>query len=271
VAGERFDLVVSNPPFVVSPDLGLLYRHSGLRGDGVSELLVRGAPAHLTDGGLAHMLVMWAHEPGGDWSAPLRGWVEGSGCDAIFLRYGTDDPLTYAARFNAEAPEDELGATLDRWLAYYRELGIEAIASGAVIMRRREGENWVVAEDAPRRSAPAGHHVERMIEAQDFLARVPELAGERLVPAPDHVVTQSLRLDGGGFDVESTAIRLRDGLGFEASIDSAVGHLLSRLDGMRTVREAAADLSVDADALGTRVIPLVARMVRVGFLVPAPG
>ena len=35
VAGERFDLVVTNPPFVVSPatDERLVYRDSGLPGD----------------------------------------------------------------------------------------------------------------------------------------------------------------------------------------------------------------------------------------------
>ena len=47
VAGERFDLVVTNPPFVVSPATGerLVYRDSGLPGDEMVRRVVTGAPA----------------------------------------------------------------------------------------------------------------------------------------------------------------------------------------------------------------------------------
>jgi hypothetical protein len=48
---EKFDLIVSKPPFVISPRSGLTVQNAGLEGDGVSELAVRESPAHLTDGG----------------------------------------------------------------------------------------------------------------------------------------------------------------------------------------------------------------------------
>ncbi|MDX6371241.1 MAG: hypothetical protein QOD98_229, partial [Nocardioidaceae bacterium] len=53
VRGERFDLIATNPPFVISPATGerLVYRDSGLPGDQVVEDLVRGAPDHLTERG----------------------------------------------------------------------------------------------------------------------------------------------------------------------------------------------------------------------------
>ena len=45
VAGRRFDLVVSNPPFIVGPgDGGFAYRDSGLAGDEVCRRLIRQAP-----------------------------------------------------------------------------------------------------------------------------------------------------------------------------------------------------------------------------------
>ena len=47
VAGEQFDLVVANPPYVVSPETAYLFRDGGMRGDGVSELVVRGIPQRL--------------------------------------------------------------------------------------------------------------------------------------------------------------------------------------------------------------------------------
>ena len=41
--GERFDLIATNPPFVISPATGerLVYRDSGLPGDRVVEDIVR--------------------------------------------------------------------------------------------------------------------------------------------------------------------------------------------------------------------------------------
>jgi hypothetical protein len=41
VAGDRFDLILANPPYVVSPETGLLFRDDGLPGDSFSEGLVR--------------------------------------------------------------------------------------------------------------------------------------------------------------------------------------------------------------------------------------
>ena len=52
VADDQFDLVATNPPFVISPATGerLVYRDSGLPGDRVVEHIVRGVPDLLTDG-----------------------------------------------------------------------------------------------------------------------------------------------------------------------------------------------------------------------------
>jgi methylase of polypeptide subunit release factors len=276
VAGERFDLVVSNPPFVVSPEAALTYRDAGLRGDAVSELIVREAAAHLEEGGFAHMLATWAHGPGGDWSAPVRAWVEGSGCDAVFLRYTSDDPLTYASRWNPPAQTPDLPAALDRWIAYYAELGIEALDYGAVALRRREGANWVLAEDAPERIEPAGDHMERLFSAQDFLAGGRDLSYERLVLVEEHVLDQALHLDDGVFAVRAAALRLAGGLGFQAEIDVFTAHIVSRFEGKRTVREAIADTAealapegVGADMLGEAALPALRRMVELGFLVPS--
>src|SRR5262249_24065126 len=92
VAGREFDLIVANPPYVISPDSTLLFRDSGLPGDEVSRYLVTGIPEHLVDGRWASLACNWVHEADGDWAAPIRGWIEGNGCDAVLLRYGTEEP-----------------------------------------------------------------------------------------------------------------------------------------------------------------------------------
>ncbi len=278
-AGERFGLVVSNPPFVVSPDADFVYRDAGLPGDAVSRLAARETAAHLAEGGHGHVLVTWAHgEEQADWSAPVRAWTEGTGCDALLLRYSTDDPLAYAERWNPPAQAEgraELGETVDRWVAYCRELGIEALSYGALTLRRRDGEPWVAAEDAPPRIAPADGHVERLIAAQDFLAGGRDLLYERLVLVEEHALEQALHLDEGVFGVQAAAIRLTEGLGFQAEIDVWTAQIVASLDGRRTVREAIAETAgtlgagdIGAEDLGRAALSPLRRMVELGFLVP---
>lgn len=67
VEGEYFDLIVSNPPFVITPDSlrehGLVeYRDGGRRGDDLVKEVVQGAADHLHQGGRAIMLGNWEIE-----------------------------------------------------------------------------------------------------------------------------------------------------------------------------------------------------------------
>ncbi|MFV0286534.1 MAG: methyltransferase, partial [Demequina sp.] len=58
VEGEAFDLIVSNPPFVITPPGAprFEYRDGGLEGDEVVGTLVREVGAHLNPGGVAQFL-----------------------------------------------------------------------------------------------------------------------------------------------------------------------------------------------------------------------
>ena len=69
VAGERFDLVASNPPFAISPENDLVFRDSGLGRDRVSEDLLLSLPAVLEPDGFASMTASWIVE-GDDSAAP---------------------------------------------------------------------------------------------------------------------------------------------------------------------------------------------------------
>src|SRR5262249_35357770 len=95
VAGETFDLIVSNPPYVISPESEIAYRDSGMPGDSFSETIVRRLPAHLEPGGIGVVLISWLHPREADWTLPVRGWLEGAGCDAMLLRYAVHAPLEY--------------------------------------------------------------------------------------------------------------------------------------------------------------------------------
>ncbi|HEX5772631.1 MAG TPA: class I SAM-dependent methyltransferase, partial [Nocardioidaceae bacterium] len=97
LAGEQFDLVVTNPPFVISPATGerLVYRDSGLPGDEVVRRVVSEAPRHLRPGGWCQVLANWVIEKDRPWDERLRAWVEGSGCDVWVVQREVADPAQY--------------------------------------------------------------------------------------------------------------------------------------------------------------------------------
>ncbi|HEX4521781.1 MAG TPA: class I SAM-dependent methyltransferase [Gaiellaceae bacterium] len=277
-AGERFGLVTCNPPYVISPETAYLFRDSGLAGDTVSRKLVHDAPAMLVEGGFGSLLVSWIHTPGEDWSPALRTWVEGTGCDAILLNYGTQDPLTHASNWTRDRyvnDAEAFEAVLARWLDYLAGLGAESIGYGAVVLRRREsGQNWVRAYDLP----PAGlrrssEHLLRIFDAVDFLSGLADdgaVLDERFALTEHAGVEQRVSLRSGEWSIERIEMRLDDGLRFRARVDPLIAHLLAGLDGERTLAEVTDGLAVaqglDRSSLAERAIPVAREMFELGFL-----
>lgn len=62
--GESYDLIVSNPPFVISPGARLTYRDGGMGGDDLCRTLVQQAGERLNEGGFAQFLANWQHVEG---------------------------------------------------------------------------------------------------------------------------------------------------------------------------------------------------------------
>ena len=283
VEGMHFDLVVANPPYVISPDRDYAFRDNGRPGDELCRELVRRAPAALAEGGFAHVLVSWVVRRDGDWSEPLRDWVAESGCDAWLLHYRTDDPLTHAAGWLRPLADEDAHAyeeAVARWLAHLAKAGIEAIAYGAVILRRRSGENWIRTDELPvERLETAGDHVLRVFAAEDLLRSADarkSLLRERLAVVDRHRVEQTLRCHDGGLVVEEVALALEDGLGFRAGLDRYTLALLPQLDGTRPLGDVLEGLSTELPlAPGERALfvpaalPVVKRLLELGFLVRA--
>jgi SAM-dependent methyltransferase len=283
VEGSTFDLIVTNPPYVISPESAFTYRDGGLPGDAFCERLVRQLPRFLAEGGFAHALVSWLHPTDTEWSEPLRRWVEGSGCDALLLRYTTHEPLSYAAGWNRPLRADAAayGDALDRWSEYYRGLGVEAISWGAVVLRRRSAaRNWVFAySPSSERITGASDHVLRLFAAQDFLEESgtnQSLLAHSFTLVEDHQVEQLGRLREGGTHVERIVLENESGLRFKVSLDPSSVDVLSRLDGSRPLRDVlraasgSAPAGTTAEEFERRALPVVRRLVELGFAVPAP-
>jgi SAM-dependent methyltransferase len=272
VEDERFDLVVANPPYVVSPETAYLFRDGDLAGDGVSEHVVRAAPDALAPGGFASILIAWALDPDEPAERPRR-WLEGSGCDAVLLHTSTDDPIETASLWNRDLLDqpEEYAEALDRWLAYYRELGIQQLGYACVVLRKRADgrDGWVKAQLLPRAALrPAGRHVRRLFETQDRLVEIDEpaaLLDRRLRVVDDALVGQEIRFGDGSWHQEAVTLRLDTGLPFSATLDPPTARLVRGLDGSRTLREALAEAVEDEEAREAG-LDLAREMLEVGFL-----
>jgi hypothetical protein len=278
VEGDQFDLIVCNPPFVISPDARFSFRDSGLRGDEVCREVVRGAARSLHGGGYATILCNWACRPGERWQDVPAGWLDGSGCDAWVLDQGSEDPLKYAALWNQflrVSDRQVYPATLDRWVEHHRELGIETVHYGAVILRRSPGANWRRFDDLPGAAIqPASEHILRVFAAHDYLATAAgedALFDERLAVVHEHRLDQTLRLRDGEYRIEGALLRLETGVGFEGRVDAYTLHMLGRLDGERPVRDIVSEVAVvggiDPAELARLALPVVRRLFELGFLV----
>jgi methylase of polypeptide subunit release factors len=141
VADERFDLVVTNPPFVISPGTGdrLVYRDSGVPGDGVVEQIVRAVPGHLAPGGTAQVLANWVIGQDRPWDERLSQWIVG--CDAWVVQREELDPAEYVELWLKDAGvhgTPDYRRRYDTWLSWFDEQRVEAIGFGWINLRHVE-------------------------------------------------------------------------------------------------------------------------------------
>ncbi len=277
-AGERFGLVVCNPPYVISPETELVFRDSGLPGDTVSAGLVAELPTYLEEGAFGTILVSWI--AGEDPTLRPRAWLEGHGCDAWILHTATDDPLKAASQWNrsVEGTPEDFARRVDAWLEYYTRLGIEAIAYGAVVMRRRTGGgNWTrMAELPASRPQAATDHLLRLFAAQDFLAATPDeaLLDRRFALVERAYLDRTARVESGRWTETSAAVRLAEGIEFGVNLDRYGSAVATTLDGAEPVRSRlgplAAELGVPESELAIFATHLLRHLVEHGLAVPAP-
>ncbi len=255
VADERFDLVVCNPPYVLSPDRDYLFRDGE---EGLAERLVHAVPWHLEEGGFGHVLCNWATRTGEPPWAPVERWTQGSGCDVLAVAFGSENALSYAARWAeplGARDEAEYAARVERWLDYYRRARIETIWLGVVILRPRSAAStWFRGLGAPEPTrGRASDHLLRIVAAQDWLAssgRASFLA-ERFRLAPGHTLVHETSADSSRATIE-----LDEGLGVHGAVDPDALPVIERLDGKRPLGELVADVAADAPTISAAVLHL---------------
>lgn len=285
VVGERFDLMVSNPPFVITPQSlpGPVYEYRDARlvGDEVVRRLVTGAAGVLAPGGVAQLLGNWEHVRGEGWTDRLAGWLEGTGLDAWIVQREVQDPAEYAETWIRDAGQhrgDDADELYRAWLADFADRGVEAIGFGLITLRRPPaGGRPSLLRIEERRGAPAlptGAEVAAFLAAHDWLERTGNddapLLDAVLRVAPD--VTEERHFVPGAED--PTVILLRQGGGPARVVQAstALAGLVGACGGALSLGQIIAALATLLERgegeLRTELLPAVRSLIADGLLLP---
>ncbi len=248
VAGRRFDLILANPPFFVTPTSGQMYCENELDLDQYCRRVVREVGGHLEEGGFFQAVMEWVEVKGQTWQERLAEWLDGAGCDAWVLRTYIRDAAGYAReRIRETLPHESYSERMEQWMEYYRSRGVEEIHGGIVAMRRRSGRNWLRLEGTPvEASAPFGDLVLETFATQDILEeRLDDtalLAIRPRLPA-DAELDQRFRIEGGKWAPASLHVRLNGPAPAFSALEREVAGFIGRCDGTRTLQELADELA----------------------------
>lgn len=275
-AGEVFDLIVCNPPYVISPESSHDYRDSGLPGDELCKKLIHEAQHFLADRGFACILISWALRRGQDWWEPLLHWLPAGNFGALVLKVETVDALANATRWIAAPQGLSLAARqeiLGRWRDYYDSRGIEFVGYGAVVLRQlRNARSWTCFENLRNGPAgPASDQIQSIFANQDYLARSgspDELLTQVFMPAPSLRLEQSLLYSTDAWVPALPATIRDDKLGISRRLTPLGMKLLTSMDGRRTLGELLESMNPGHMLPGA--IALITDLVGRGLLVPQP-
>ena len=277
---EPVDLLVSNPPFVITPrtlETNFEYRDGGMSGDRLVRSLFSSIPDFLRPNGRSVCLGNWEIT-----SARATGpetWATDPDTSVLVIEREVLDPVAYAETWIRDggiprAGEEWNAATAD-WMDDFASRDVTEIAFGYVIMRKLEDESGQTGSDGSRRpdndvptiacidrertsvfktkvrttSAIAnnphglGQFVDTNFALRSWLesADTKEIANTVFTRSPDLVEHRHF-VPG---ESDPSSITLEQGIGFGQvfDLDSALAGFVSVADGSLTLRQTARALS----------------------------
>ena len=305
VAGETFDLIVTNPPFVVSPGGQHVYRDSGLGGDAVSRQVVRDGARRLADGGLLQALANWVHVRGQPWDERVADWVSGTGCDAWIIQREVQDPAEYVELWLRDAGDvgrPDYTERYDAWLGWFEEQRVEGIGFGWIMLQARGGAADVVGGGGRGGAADVvggGGRVSGRTRAERLDVRIDDwphaveqplgsavtthfgqVAALRTLASDDDLLAATFQVAGdvqqeqvgqpGAEDPEHVVLRQQRGMRRAAKVGTAEAGLVGACDGTlplgRIIGALASVLDADESALRAELLPQVREFIADGYL-----
>jgi hypothetical protein len=277
----QFDLIVSNPPFVIAPRHELVCLGGTHEGDSLVRELLAGVPRYLAEDGFACVTLNWHHKSEDDWPVRPHVWLDQNGCDCLLIKLYSEDARTYAEKWVGEADfaHQQGGAQdVEAWLAELARLGASYVSMACLILRKRKtsGEHFFRAEELDYHTLQ-GDASDQLLAMMENEARFHEAA------SMDDILALSLRLDehveleqrvrqgkGGGWDVMRGVLRQTHGFPFDLGLDANAIDLLSDFVGTRPAHEVIAAMArrkrVDPQQALDASAKFLSKLMRFGFL-----
>ncbi|HEX7202101.1 MAG TPA: SAM-dependent methyltransferase, partial [Arthrobacter sp.] len=297
VAGEEFGLVVSNPPFVITPRRPgeeaaeqFTYRDGGMPGDEIVSSLVRALPSVLAPAGTAQLLGNWEVPAGAEWQERPQSWA-GPDVDAWFIQREQVSPEQYAETWLQDASESRdrqhYRDAYEAYLADFESRQVEGIGFGMVWLRRPVTGGHVAVsrfeEITYPIEQPIGPHLGAAVERSDWLT-ANDIEDAHLLVADD--VTEERHQRPGaehpgvillrqGAGLRRTNLLSTELAGFVSACDGDLsagqiaGALEALLGGSMGAVEDGPDGGFDAGTFRGALLADVENLVRDGFLIPA--
>ena len=287
VAGRRFDLIASNPPFVLTPpavrEAGLPLMEYRDAGGPILPGLVAGLGEHLEPGASAVMLGNWEHRGADSWRDVVAAWLP-EGLDAWILEREFQDPVEYATMWlrdgglTPERDPEAFDAALEAWIDDFDARDVRGVGFGYLIVHcpRRPREPWRLLEEVTTSGQGVlGPHVAEVLEVRERLAGLDDAAVADLRPllAPD--VTEERHLIPGAAEPTVILLRQGGGLGRTLQASTAVAALAGVADGELSVGQVASAVAAlselnaaDALALRAEMVEAARHLLAMGFLRP---
>ena len=282
VADERFDLIVSNPPFVVGTgSLDYQYRDSGMAGDALCRNMIERVGDHLEPGGTAQIMANWIVREDEPWRDRVAGWLAGTGLHAWVVQREFADPVSYVSLWTSDAGElpGDAARRGGQWLDWFDEHDIAGVGMGMITVRapRRDelrAPDQVLEEITGADEALTGPEVAAFFARREYLHDTTDeqLLAARLSTAPVFLEEQSLP-GPDGWQVVGAAVRRPGGPGAVLGVDEVSRALLAGCRGAvplgMLIELLAATHGVDDAALATAALPVVREAIGRGILYQA--
>lgn len=265
VAGQEFDLVVSNPPFVITPRVPghelFTYRDGGRPGDRLVGDLIKDVPNVLAPGGQVFMLANWEIEEDSDeleWKKRPQAWVSaarnaGHVLDAWFIQRDQANGHEYAETWLKDAAEardpHQYAERYGQYLDDFAARKVAGVGFGLVWLRAMGGAIDRYEEILHPLEEPIGPAFAAAVNRADDVAMWdPEHAlQDQYFAIPDDVTEERHQRPGAE---HPSVILLRQGSGFRRNtiLTSEAAGFVSACDGdlnAGVIAQAIATLSPD--------------------------
>ncbi|MFT4148119.1 MAG: methyltransferase [Micrococcaceae bacterium] len=267
IENETFDLIISNPPFVITPpkDKNYSYRETGLVGDAFVQKLVAKIPQHLNTRGIAQFIANWEVKKGYDWKSTFEMWELPACTMRVYLREILS-PMSYAKMWAHDADLfEDTSKLIIRYLADFEHRDIKEIAFGFFTLTKNDTPR-VITENLSNNSLvqPIWSDLE-----QDIVrAKVTKLQEQKLKVASD--VTEERFYIPGNEHPNIIQLRQGGGLARHTQVSSELAAFVGACDGELGVNEICAGLAhllgLESTELEETLLPTVLKLYQEGYL-----